>query len=80
MTDCDIEKYYIRIIVYDSTTGMGMLRCDHKVVTHLLSMLKDLTIKGSKVETIRTSGTIKTLKQKLPYLKPISKKAKSIDI
>ena len=64
----DPEQYYIRIIDYDPNTGLGILRCDHKAANTLLSTLRNLKVsEETSAKTIRTSGSIKALKQKLPY-------------
>ena len=66
----DPKQYHIRIINYDVSTGLGIVRCDHKVTNLLLSILRNLEVcKGIRLKTIRTSGSIKSLKQKIAQAK-----------
>lgn len=60
------EEYHIRIIEYDPSSGLGIIRCDHRAVSLLLNVLKDPTKTLGKydAETIGVSGSIKTLKRK----------------
>jgi RNase P/RNase MRP subunit POP5 len=61
------EIYNIRIIEYDLNTGIGIVRCNHRALGLLLSVLRDSTEAFGKysIETQRVSGSIKTLKRKL---------------
>lgn len=59
-------QHHIRIIDYDPNTGLGIVRCDHRAVSILLSILRDTakTLGKYDAETIGVSGSIKTLKRK----------------
>lgn len=62
----DIGQNHVRIIEYDQTTGLGIVRCDHRNVDFLRSILNDTAeaFGVSRVETIGTSGTLKALRRK----------------
>lgn len=52
-----------RLIFYDSNTGFGVVRCDHKTALALRCSMELDAEKSFK--TIKTSGSIKALKQRL---------------
>lgn len=60
------EQYHIRVIDYDLNTGRGIVRCDHRAVSLLLSVLRDSAKNLGRYDTktIGISGSIKTLKRK----------------
>jgi len=62
----DLEQHHIRIIRYDQETGLGIVRCDHRAVDLLLSVLKGSTESFGEcsVKTMGTSGSIKALRRR----------------
>jgi len=57
------QNLNIRIIEFDSDTGFCIVRTDHRDVTALREAIK--IFDGVNLKSIKTSGSIKTLKQKL---------------
>ena len=58
---------YIRVISYDVETGLGIIRCNHRLVDVLRSSFEKMpatSIGLVSAEVLGVSGTIKALKQK----------------
>ncbi len=64
----DAEQSHIRIIVYDETSGLGVIRGNHRNINLLRSILSgSAEAFGAKhVETLGISGTLKALERFLP--------------
>ena len=59
------EKPYIRIIQFDRKTGVGILRCGHTSLNHVVQSLQESKrLEEFQLRTLGTSGSIKTLKRK----------------
>ena len=58
---------YIRVIDYDVETGLGILRCNHRLVDILRSSFKEISPSSLGVlesKVLGVSGTLKALRQK----------------
>jgi RNase P/RNase MRP subunit POP5 len=58
---------YIRVIDYDVETGLGIIRCNQRLVDVLRSFIEKMptaSIDLVSAEVLGVSGTIKALKQK----------------
>ena len=64
----NIEQSHIRVIIYDQTTGVGVVRCNHRNINILRSILNgSAEAFGVRcAETIGVSGTLKALGRFLP--------------
>ena len=61
------DMRYTRLIIYDVETGLGIIRCNHKLLDVTRSSIEKLpNVLTSLVnaEVLGVSGTIKTLKRK----------------
>jgi len=56
----DRRKIRSRLIFFG--TGFGIVRCSHIYKEKMIEILNGIGIDGSQVRTIRTSGTLKTLR------------------
>ena len=62
-----IDMKYIRVIDYDVETGLGIIRCNQKLVDVLRSFINKIpttSIDLISARVLGVSGTIKALKQK----------------
>ena len=71
-----LNMRYIRVIEYDLEHGLGILRCDHRVVDALRSSLgkiSGVSTAFSEVKVLGVSGTIRALRRKFVKLPPKEK-------
>ena len=54
----------LRLILYDPVKRMGVVRCNQRDVDEVRKLLNALGHTELGLQTVRTSGTIKTLQQK----------------
>ena len=60
------------LLVYDPETMEGILRCDHRSLNTVRSLLNTFIQGYPRVVTLKTSGTLKALRRKLQL--PLSEK------
>ncbi len=53
----------IQLVFYDGK--YGIVKCKHLAKDKVIDFLNSIKIKGSKIKTLKTSGTIKKLKKNL---------------
>ncbi|MFH0748656.1 MAG: Rpp14/Pop5 family protein [Candidatus Bathyarchaeota archaeon] len=59
----NLEQYHVRIIAYNFGTGFCIVRCNHRTLSKIRYSLESFN--EHRIETIKTSGTLKALTQKL---------------
>lgn len=69
------ETINLIILIYDSKTMSGILRCNNRNLKDVRRLV-NTSIQDTVIKTLKTSGTIKTLKNKLPELSLLKKKVK----
>jgi len=53
----------LRLILYDPEKKLGVIRCNHRNIDEVKSFLNSLGQTELGAHTLRTSGTIKTLRE-----------------
>jgi len=67
------EALSITLLVYVPDIMEGIIRCDHRDIEKVRQMLGG-PLNGNVITTLRTSGTIKTLRKAFPELSDSRKK------
>ena len=61
------NNFYIWVVKFDVETGLGIIRCGHNALNHVLQSIQEPVggvLKELEFRTLGTSGSIKTLKRK----------------
>jgi RNase P/RNase MRP subunit POP5 len=67
------EALSITLLVYVPEIMEGIVRCDHRNIERVRQLLNG-SLNGASITTLRTSGTIRTLKDAFPELSGSRKK------
>jgi RNase P/RNase MRP subunit POP5 len=67
------EAFSITLLTYVPEIMEGIIRCDHKNIGRVREML-NVSFHGAAVRTLRTSGTVRTLKNNFSELSDPTKK------
>ncbi|MEM2094698.1 MAG: hypothetical protein QXI32_05320 [Candidatus Bathyarchaeia archaeon] len=58
-----------KLVMFDASRSIGIFRCDQKTAEKIRQILSKRSGEGSTVETLKTSGTIKRLRETLRLCK-----------
>jgi len=67
------EALIITLLVYVPDIMEGIIRCDHRSLERVRQML-DRPLNGTAITTLKTSGTLRTLRNAFPELSDSRKK------